>query len=157
MRNRKTKTETAAKKAAAPKKACATKKTCAADITYGTNTEIGFDYLRDNMAKTHDGLVQRELHFAIVDEVDSILIDEARTPLIISGPVQKGEDQHFAEFKPIVERLYNTQRNEVTKILNEAKRLIAAGNTEEGGKLLLRAHKGLPPQQSPPLLRAALH
>ena len=114
------------------------------DITYGTNNEFGFDYLRDNMVIEHRDLVQRKHHYAIVDEVDSVLIDDARTPLIISGPVQKGEDQHFAEFKPIVERLYNTQRNEVTKILNEAKRLIAAGNTEEGGKLLLRAHKGLP-------------
>ena len=114
------------------------------DITYGTNNEFGFDYLRDNMVIELRDLVQRKHHYAIVDEVDSVLIDDARTPLIISGPVQKGEDQHFAEFKPIVERLYNTQRNEVTKILNEAKRLIAAGNTEEGGKLLLRAHKGLP-------------
>ena len=114
------------------------------DITYGTNNEFGFDYLRDNMVIEPRELVQRKHHYAIVDEVDSVLIDDARTPLIISGPVQKGEDQHFAEFKPIVERLYNTQRNEVTKILNEAKRLIAAGNTEEGGKLLLRAHKGLP-------------
>ena len=114
------------------------------DITYGTNNEFGFDYLRDNMVIEPRDLVQRKHHYAIVDEVDSVLIDDARTPLIISGPVQKGEDQHFAEFKPIVERLYNTQRNEVTKILNEAKRLIAAGNTEEGGKLLLRAHKGLP-------------
>ncbi len=114
------------------------------DITYGTNNEFGFDYLRDNMVIEPRDLVQRKHHYAIVDEVDSVLIDDARTPLIISGPVQKGEDQHFAEFKPIVERLYNTQRNEVTKILNEAKRLISAGNTEEGGKLLLRAHKGLP-------------
>ena len=114
------------------------------DITYGTNNEFGFDYLRDNMVIEPRDLVQRKHHYAIVDEVDSVLIDDARTPLIISGPVQKGEDQHFAEFKPIVERLYNTQRIEVTKILNEAKRLIAAGNTEEGGKLLLRAHKGLP-------------
>ena len=114
------------------------------DITFGTNNEFGFDYLRDNMAVDRRDLVQRKHHYAIVDEVDSVLIDDARTPLIISGPVPKGEDQHFAEFKPIVERLYNMQRNEITKILNEAKRLISLGNTEEGGKMLLRAHKGLP-------------
>lgn len=114
------------------------------DITFGTNNEFGFDYLRDNMAIDRDDLVQRKHHYAIVDEVDSVLIDDARTPLIISGPVPKGDDQQFGEFKPIVEKLYNIQRSEVTRILNEAKRLLAAGNNEEGGKMLLRAHKGLP-------------
>src|SRR5574344_2074490 len=114
------------------------------DITFGTNNEFGFDYLRDNMAIDKDDLVQRKHHYAIVDEVDSVLIDDARTPLIISGPVPKGDDQQFGEFKPIVEKLYNIQRSAVTQILNEAKRLLAAGNNDEGGKLLLRAHKGLP-------------
>jgi preprotein translocase, SecA subunit len=115
-----------------------------ADITFGTNNEFGFDYLRDNMAIDKDDLVQRKHHYAIVDEVDSVLIDDARTPLIISGPVPKGEDQQFADFKPIVEKLYNTQRAAVTQLLNEAKKLISEGNKEEGGKILLRAHKGLP-------------
>ena len=114
------------------------------DITFGTNNEFGFDYLRDNMAIDKEDLVQRKHHYAIVDEVDSVLIDDARTPLIISGPVPKGDDQQFGEFKPIVEKLYNIQRSAVTQILNEAKRLLAAGNNEEGGKMLLRAHKGLP-------------
>lgn len=114
------------------------------DITFGTNNEFGFDYLRDNMAIDKDDLVQRKHHYAIVDEVDSVLIDDARTPLIISGPVPKGDDQQFGEFKPIVEKLYNIQRSAVTQILNEAKRLLAAGNNDEGGKMLLRAHKGLP-------------
>jgi preprotein translocase subunit SecA len=114
------------------------------DITFGTNNEFGFDYLRDNMAIDKDDLVQRKHHYAIVDEVDSVLIDDARTPLIISGPVPKGDDQQFGEFKPIVEKLYNIQRSAVTQILNEAKRLLAAGNNDEGGKMLLMAHKGLP-------------
>src|SRR5574344_840991 len=114
------------------------------DITFGTNNEFGFDYLRDNMAIDKEDLVQRKHHYAIVDEVDSVLIDDARTPLIISGPVPKGDDQQFGEFKPIVEKLYNIQRSAVTQILNEAKRLLAAGNNDEGGKMLLRAHKGLP-------------
>ena len=115
-----------------------------ADITFGTNNEFGFDYLRDNMAIDTNDLVQKKHHYAIVDEVDSVLIDDARTPLIISGPVPRGDDQQFAEYKPFVERIYNTQRTLVTKLLTEAKKLIADGNTEEGGKLLLRAHKGLP-------------
>src|SRR5574344_993161 len=114
------------------------------DITFGTNNEFGFDYLRDNMAIDKEDLVQRKHHYAIVDEVDSVLIDDARTPLIISGPVPKGDDQQFGEFKHIVEKLYNIQRSAFTQILNEAKRLLAAGNNEEGGKMLLRAHKGLP-------------
>ncbi|MBE6229322.1 MAG: preprotein translocase subunit SecA [Bacteroidales bacterium] len=115
-----------------------------ADITFGTNNEFGFDYLRDNMAIEVDELVQKKHHYAIVDEVDSVLIDDARTPLIISGPVPKGDDQQFMEYKPYVERLYNLQRSDVTKMLNEAKRLISEGNKEEGGKILFRAFKGLP-------------
>ena len=115
-----------------------------ADITFGTNNEFGFDYLRDNMAIDIEDLVQKKHHYAIVDEVDSVLIDDARTPLIISGPVPKGDDQQFAEYKPYIEKLYNLQRADVTKLLNEAKALIAAGNEQEGGKILLRAHKGLP-------------
>ncbi|MBE6225131.1 MAG: preprotein translocase subunit SecA [Bacteroidales bacterium] len=122
----------------------ARKKAYRADITFGTNNEFGFDYLRDNMAVSPEDLVQKKHHYAIVDEVDSVLIDDARTPLIISGPVPKGEDQQFMEFKPFVERLYTQQRSNVTQLLNEAKRLIAAGDKENGGKLLLRAFKGLP-------------
>ena len=115
-----------------------------ADITFGTNNEFGFDYLRDNMAIDRGDLVQRKHHYAIVDEVDSVLIDDARTPLIISGPVPKGDDQQFAEYKPYVERLYNAQKQLVTKLLTDAKKLIAEGKETEGAKLLLRAHKGLP-------------
>ena len=115
-----------------------------ADITFGTNNEFGFDYLRDNMAIEVDELVQKKHHYAIVDEVDSVLIDDARTPLIISGPVPKGDDQQFMEYKPYVERLYTLQRGDVTRMLNEAKKLIADGNKEEGGKILFRAFKGLP-------------
>ena len=120
------------------------KKAYRADITFGTNNEFGFDYLRDNMVGDPKDLVQRKHHYAIVDEVDSVLIDDARTPLIISGPVPKGDDQMFMEYKPYVERLYNAQRSMVTQLLNEAKKLIAAGNEEEGGKILLRAFKALP-------------
>jgi preprotein translocase subunit SecA len=120
------------------------KKAYACNITFGTNNEFGFDYLRDNMAISQDDLVQRKHHFAIVDEVDSVLIDDARTPLIISGPVPKGEDQQFMEYKPFVERLYNSQRTLVTSTLTEAKKLIEAGNEKEGGVLLFRAYKGLP-------------
>ena len=115
------------------------------DITFGTNNEFGFDYLRDNMAVSQDDLVQRKHHFAIVDEVDSVLIDDARTPLIISGPVARDEnDEQFMEYRPYVERLYQAQRTLVNQVLNESKKLIAAGDEREGGKLLLRAHKGLP-------------
>ena len=122
------------------------------DITFGTNNEFGFDYLRDNMSVNLTDLVQRKHHFAIVDEVDSVLIDDARTPLIISGPVPKAEDDaQFMEFRPHVERLYDAQRAFVTQTLNEAKKLIAAGDEAEGGKLLLRAHKGLP--KYPPLIK----
>lgn len=122
----------------------ARKKAYLADITFGTNNEFGFDYLRDNMAVSLEDLVQREHHYAIVDEVDSVLIDDARTPLIISGPVPKGEDQQYEEYKPFVEKLYNIQKQEATKYLNEAKRLIAEGKKDEGGMALLRAHKALP-------------
>ena len=122
----------------------ARKKAYSCNITFGTNNEFGFDYLRDNMAVSMNDLVQKKHHFAIVDEVDSVLIDDARTPLIISGPVPKGEDQQFMEFKPLVERLYTTQKNLITTILNEAKRLIADGNEKDGGVLLFRAYKGYP-------------
>ncbi|WP_443936757.1 preprotein translocase subunit SecA [Pedobacter sp. MW01-1-1] len=120
----------------------------AADITYGTNNEFGFDYLRDNMSQTPDQLVQRKLHFAMVDEVDSVLIDDARTPLIISGPIPHGDQHEFYELKPRIERLVNAQKAYVSQALNEAKKLINAGNTGteegEGGLALLRAFRGLP-------------
>ena len=122
----------------------ARKKAYACNITFGTNNEFGFDYLRDNMAVSMGDLVQKKHHFAIVDEVDSVLIDDARTPLIISGPVPKGEDQQFMEFKPYVERLYSAQKTLVNQLLNEAKRLIAEGNEKDGGVLLFRAYKGYP-------------
>jgi len=122
----------------------ARKKAYACNITFGTNNEFGFDYLRDNMATSMNDLVQRKHHFAIVDEVDSVLIDDARTPLIISGPVPKGEDQQFMEYKPLVERLYSSQKTLVNQLLNEAKKLIAEGNEKDGGVLLFRAFKGYP-------------
>ena len=122
------------------------------DITYGTNNEFGFDYLRDNMATRMSDLVQRKHHFAIVDEVDSVLIDDARTPLIISGPMEKASgDEQFMEYRPYVENLYNKQRALITNTLNESKKLIAAGNEAEGGKLLFRCYKGLPKYQ--PLIK----
>ena len=116
------------------------------DITFGTNNEFGFDYLRDNMVVSEEDLVQRKHHYAIVDEVDSVLIDDARTPLIISGPVSrnKTDEAQFLEYKPYVEKLYQAQRAFVNQTLNDAKKAIAAGDEAEGGKLLLRAHKGLP-------------
>ena len=116
----------------------------AADITYGTNNEFGFDYLRDNMAHTPDELVQRPHNYAIVDEVDSVLIDDARTPLIISGPMPRGEFHEFDLFKPAVEALVEKQRKHLTNVLAEAKKLISEGNTKDGGVLLLRVHRGLP-------------
>lgn len=124
-----------------------------ADITYGTNNEFGFDYLRDNMAINPEDLVQRRHHYSIVDEVDSVLVDDARTPLIISGPVPKGEDQQFEELKGYVERLYKAQRDLVSRIFVDAKRLLSDENAteeqkKEGGLLLLRAHKGLPKNNS---------
>ncbi|MBR3123512.1 MAG: preprotein translocase subunit SecA, partial [Prevotella sp.] len=118
-----------------------------ADITFGTNNEFGFDYLRDNMASSPQDLVQRAHNYAIVDEVDSVLVDDARTPLIISGPVPKGEDQMFNDYKPNVERVYRAQRELVTKLLVDAKRLMASDDEKEqkeGTLLLYRAFKGLP-------------
>ncbi len=122
------------------------------DITFGTNNEFGFDYLRDNMCARMTDLVQRKHHYAIVDEVDSVLIDDARTPLIISGPMEKASgDEQFMEYRPYVENLYNKQRTLVTQTLNEAKKLIAEGNEKDGGLLLYRCYKGLPKYQ--PLIK----
>ena len=115
-----------------------------ADITFGTNNEFGFDYLRDNMASAPKDLVQRKHHFAIVDEVDSVLIDDARTPLIISGPVPKGSDQLYAEFQPAAKYIYDLQSKMSSTDVAEAKRLYNEGQMEEAGKLLLRAHKAMP-------------
>mgnify|MGYP000988586261 CR=1 FL=1 len=124
-----------------------------ADITYGTNNEFGFDYLRDNMVHSPDEMVQRKHHFAMVDEVDSVLIDDARTPLIISGPVQRGDEQEFHLLKPRIERLVEAQKQVVVRNLNEAKKLIAAGNDDPktGGLALMRAYRGLP--KSGPLIK----
>ena len=117
------------------------------DVTFGTNNEFGFDYLRDNMAISPLDLVQRKHHYGIVDEVDSVLIDDARTPLIISGPVPKGDNQLFDELKPRVELLVSEQRKLVNQIFSDAKGLIAK-NDEKGGLMLLRAYKGLPKNKS---------
>ena len=117
-----------------------------ADITYGTNNEFGFDYLRDNMVHSPEEMVQRKHHYAMVDEVDSVLIDDARTPLIISGPVPKGEDQQYHILKGRVEKLVEAQKRVVNQFLNEAKKKIAEGNDDpkDGGLALMRAHRGLP-------------
>lgn len=115
-----------------------------ADITYGTNNEFGFDYLRDNMASSKDDLVQRAPNYAIIDEVDSVLIDDARTPLIISGPVAEGDRHEFNELKPLVAELVSLQSKYLVGVLAEAKRLIKTGDTKEGGFLLLRVYRGLP-------------
>ena len=115
-----------------------------ADITYGTNNEFGFDYLRDNMAHTPEELVQRKHNFAIVDEVDSVLVDDARTPLIISGPVPMGDRHEFLELKPKVDSLVAQQRQLSNQFLTEAKRLIKAGDTKQGGFNLLRSYRALP-------------
>ena len=120
------------------------KKAYDADITYGTNNEFGFDYLRDNMAHSPNDLVQRKHNFAIVDEVDSVLIDDARTPLIISGPVPQGDRHEFNELKPKIDNLVNLQRQLANGFLAEAKKLIKEGNTKEGGLNLLRAYRSLP-------------
>ncbi len=122
----------------------ARRKAYEADITYGTNNEFGFDYLRDNMAHSPTDLVQRKHNFAIVDEVDSVLIDDARTPLIISGQVTDGDRHEFNELKPKIENLVNIQRQLANGFLTEAKRLIKEGNTKDGGFQLLRAHRALP-------------
>ncbi len=120
------------------------KKAYNADITYGTNNEFGFDYLRDNMAHSPDDLVQRRHNYAIVDEVDSVLVDDARTPLIISGPIPQGERHEFTELKPKVDTLVNEQRKVLTGVLAEAKKLIKEGDTKEGGLKLLRVYRGIP-------------
>ncbi|MGZ5197506.1 MAG: preprotein translocase subunit SecA, partial [Kaistella sp.] len=120
-------------------------------ITYGTNNEFGFDYLRDNMVTSPEELVQGELNFAIVDEVDSVLVDDARTPLIISGPVPQGDRQEFDVLKPSVDRIVEIQKKTVSAIFNEAKKLIANGNTKDGGFKLLQAYRGLP--KSRPLIK----
>ena len=122
----------------------ARKKAYHADITYGTNNEFGFDYLRDNMANSPDDLVQRPHHYAIVDEVDSVLVDDARTPLIISGPIPQGDRHEFNELKPKVDDIVNVQRKYLTGVLAEAKKLIAEGDTKEGGFKLLRVFRGMP-------------
>ncbi|WP_052911545.1 preprotein translocase subunit SecA [Riemerella anatipestifer] len=114
------------------------------NITYGTNNEFGFDYLRDNMVNSPNEMVQGELNYAIVDEVDSVLIDDARTPLIISGPVPQGDRQEFEVLKPSVDRIVDVQKKTVSTIFHEAKKLIAQGNTKEGGFKLLQAYRGLP-------------
>ncbi|MBF04704.1 MAG: preprotein translocase subunit SecA [Flavobacterium sp.] len=115
-----------------------------ADITYGTNNEFGFDYLRDNMAHSPEDLVQRKHNYAIVDEVDSVLIDDARTPLIISGPVPQGDRHEFNELKPKVDNLVSLQRKLATDCLTEAKKLIKEGNTKDGGFYLLRSYRAIP-------------
>jgi len=114
------------------------------DITYGTNNEFGFDYLRDNMAKRPEDLVQRKLHYSIVDEVDSVLIDDARTPLIISGPTPQGDKHEFNEYKHKVDQLVNAQRKFITTVISDAKKLLKEGDSEKGGLNLLRAFRGLP-------------
>ena len=133
----------------------ARRKAYQADITFGTNNEFGFDYLRDNMAISPEDLVQRAHNYAIVDEVDSVLIDDARTPLIISGPVPKGDDQMFEQFQPLVENLVNVQRQLATKYLAEAKQLISENKDKEsvtqGFLQLFRSHKALP--KNKPLIK----
>lgn len=115
-----------------------------ADITFGTNNEFGFDYLRDNMARSPEDLVQRKLHYAMVDEVDSVLIDDARTPLIISGPIPRGDEHEFHDLKPRIERLVNAQKNYLNGALTDARKLIGEKKEEEGGLALFRAFRGLP-------------
>ncbi|MGB1242919.1 MAG: preprotein translocase subunit SecA, partial [Chitinophagales bacterium] len=119
-----------------------------ADITYGTNNEFGFDYLRDNMVRNPNELVQGKHHYAMIDEVDSVLIDDARTPLIISGPVEKGDEHQYDDLKPRIQKLYDTQKKLVSKYLIDAKKKIKTGNTSPekggGGLDLLRAYRALP-------------
>jgi preprotein translocase subunit SecA len=122
----------------------ARKKAYNADITYGTNNEFGFDYLRDNMAHSPDDLVQRPHHYAIVDEVDSVLVDDARTPLIISGPIPQGDRHEFNELKPKVDDIVRVQRQYLTGVLAEAKKLLKEGDDKEGGFQLLRVFRGMP-------------
>lgn len=122
------------------------RKAYASDIVYGTNNEFGFDYLRDNMTQSPEALVQGKLHFAMVDEVDSVLIDDARTPLIISGPIPRGDQHEFYQLKPRIERLVNAQKAYINTVLNEAKKAVKAGDIdpEKGGLALFRAYRGLP-------------
>ncbi|WP_425392797.1 preprotein translocase subunit SecA [Ekhidna sp.] len=122
-----------------------------ADITYGTNNEFGFDYLRDNMSRSPEELVQKKHHYAMVDEVDSVLIDDARTPLIISGPIPKGDEHEFYDLKPRIQRLVDAQRKLVSDYLNEAKKLIKEGKEAEAGLPLFRAFRGLP--KNKPLIK----
>lgn len=122
-----------------------------ADITYGTNNEFGFDYLRDNMAHSPDDLVQRKHHYAMIDEVDSVLIDDARTPLIISGPIPRGDQHEFTELKPRIQKLVEAQKRALGQALMDAKKLIAEGKEKEAGLPLFRAHRGLP--NSKPLIK----
>ncbi|HQV00068.1 MAG TPA: preprotein translocase subunit SecA, partial [Bacteroidia bacterium] len=122
-----------------------------ADITYGTNNEFGFDYLRDNMARAPEDMVQRQHHYAIVDEVDSVLIDDARTPLIISGPTPRGDDQMFHALKPNVEILINAQRNYLNTAIADAKKKFGEKNNDDAGLALLRSYRGLP--KSKPLIK----
>ena len=136
----------------------ARRKAYQADITFGTNNEFGFDYLRDNMALNPSDLVQRKHNYAIVDEVDSVLIDDARTPLIISGPIPKGDDQMFEEYQPLVEHLYEVQRKQATELLAEAKQKITTGQEkndkqllEDGFLALYRSYKALP--KNKPLIK----
>ena len=127
-----------------PSNSTARRKAYLADITYGTNNEFGFDYLRDNMSHTPEDLVQRKHHYAIVDEVDSVLVDDARTPLIISGPVPQGDLHEFDQLKPKVADLFNKQKTLLASVLVEAKKKITSGDTTDGTILLLRAYRGLP-------------
>ena len=123
----------------------ARRKAYEADITFGTNNEFGFDYLRDNMAISPKDLVQRKHNYSIVDEVDSVLIDDARTPLIISGPIPRGEEQLFEQFRPNVEVVVNAQKDLCSKLLIEAKKKMASDDqkvVEEGSILLYRSFKG---------------
>jgi preprotein translocase subunit SecA len=129
----------------------ARRKAYLADITYGTNNEFGFDYLRDNMASSTAEQVQRRLHFAMVDEVDSVLVDDARTPLIISGPVPKGDEQQFLELKPRIAKIVEAQRKICQDYLVEAKKLLDAGENEKGGMALFRAYRGMP--KSKPVIK----
>lgn len=115
-----------------------------ADITYGTNNEFGFDYLRDNMARDPEELVQRGHHYAMVDEVDSVLVDEARTPLIISGPIPRGDEHEFYDLKPRIFKVVEAQKKLITQYLNDARKLIAEGDEKEGGLALFRAYRGMP-------------
>jgi preprotein translocase subunit SecA len=120
------------------------KKAYRANITFGTNNEFGFDYLRDNMAHATKDLVQRKHNYAIIDETDSVLVDDARTPLIISGPVPEGDRQEFDVLKAPVDNIVNVQRKELEQVLAQAKKLISEGDTKEGVKFLLQVFRGLP-------------